>query len=246
MATKVAVLIPAAGASKRFKGQKKKQFMDMDGRAVFLRAIEQFAGRDDVAQIVMAIPAEDEELFQIKWGASLGFHGVKVILRGPERYETVAQLLAQVKEGVELVALHDAVRPCVTKEMIDAVFAAAARSGAALLAAPLAGTIKRVGADGVILEPVDRSQLWEAQTPQVFRLDLIRKALAERDRIATAITDDAQLVEAIGLPVTVVASDASNIKITSHADLVIAESILKSRPKPKEKGPRGPFAEAEW
>lgn len=243
---KVAVLIPAAGSSRRFKGQKKKQFTDIDGRAVFLRTIEQFAGRDDVIQVIMAIPAEDEELFTIKWGASVGFHGVKVVLGGAERHETIEKMLALVKPEAELIALHDAVRPCVTREMIDAVFAEAARSGAAILAHKLVGTIKQADSAGRIVKTIDRSSLWEAQTPQVFRAELLREAYRRKGEHKESLTDDAQLIEALGQPVILVEADAGNIKITTNADIVIAEGILKSRPKPKGKGPGGPFAEAQW
>ncbi|MBN1844577.1 MAG: 2-C-methyl-D-erythritol 4-phosphate cytidylyltransferase [Sedimentisphaerales bacterium] len=247
MSAKVAVLIPAAGSSRRFPGKTKKQFSDIDGRAVFLRTVELFAGRDDVAQIVMAIPAADEELFKIKWEASLAFHGVRVIHGGAERHETVARLLDEVKDDADLIALHDAVRPCVTKEQIDAVFQAAAESGAAILASPLVGTIKRVGPDQTILQTIDRNGLWEAQTPQVFRPEIIRRAHAQANKIKGEITDDAQIVEALNIPVRIVAATAGNIKITTSEDLVIAAAILKARPKPKPKGPAGPWAaEQGW
>ena len=247
MALKVAVLLPAAGSSSRFKGKTKKQFCDIDGRAVFLRTVELFADRDDVSQVVMAIPAEDEELFKIKWEASLAFHGVKVIHGAAERHKTVAKMLEQVKDDADLIALHDAVRPCVTKEQINAVFQAAAKTGAAILAQPLVGTIKQVSKDKNIVKTIDRRDLWEAQTPQVFKPDIIRKAHAQQDKIKAGITDDAQLVEALGIPVTIVNSTSSNIKITSNEDIAIAGAILKARPKPKPKGPTGPWAaEQGW
>jgi len=244
---KVAVLIPAAGSSSRFRHKTKKQFSEMNGRAVFLRTIELFADRDDVSRIVIAIPAEDEELFQIKWADSLAFHGVKAIIGGSTRCETVKKLLAEVTDEVDLIALHDAVRPCVTGKHIDAVFAAAAETGAAILAAPLVGTVKRAGPDGVIAETVDRSELWEAQTPQVFKPDIIRRVYQQSSNDYADITDDAQLVEAGGVTVKIVPGDSSNIKITSDCDIAITSAILKARPKPKPKGPAGPWAgEQGW
>lgn len=245
---KVAVLIPAAGSSQRFGSKKKKQFCDIDRRAVFLRTIEAFADRDDVARIVLAIPAEDEELFRIKWIDKLSFHGVKAIIGGAQRPETISKLLAEVDDStIDLIALHDAVRPCVTKEQIDAVFAAAARTGAAILAAPIVGTVKKVAPDNTITQTIDRTDLWEAQTPQVFRPDIIRQAYQQADKPTDNITDDSQLVEALGQKVEIVPSSAANIKITTKADLTIAGAILKSRPKPKPKGPAGPWAaEQGW
>jgi 2-C-methyl-D-erythritol 4-phosphate cytidylyltransferase len=247
-AMKVAVLIPAAGSSSRFGSKTKKQFSEIDGRAVFLRTIEQFSDRDDIAQIVMAIPEADEEIFTIRWSAKVTFYGVKVILGGAQRYETVQKLLGTVKDEAQLISLHDAVRPCVTKKQIDAVFAAAAKTGAAILAHRLVGTIKHVDDKTKrIIGTVDRSALWEAQTPQVFKRDVIFKAYEQIDKVKEQITDDAQLVEATGHPVTIVESDTSNIKITSPTDLAIAEAIIKSRPKPKGSGPAGPWAaEQGW
>jgi 2-C-methyl-D-erythritol 4-phosphate cytidylyltransferase len=248
MALKVVVLIPAAGTSNRFRGEKKKQFSDLNGRAVFLRSIEMFADRQDVKRVIIAIPAEDEELFQVKWGANLGFYGVKHIIGGSHRCETINKLLSEVDDSdVDLIALHDAVRPCVTKEQIDAVFAAAAKTGAAILAGPLVGTIKQVDQDKNITKTIDRSKLWEAQTPQVFKPQIIRAAYQQLDKIDNSITDDAQLVESLGIPVKVVESDTGNVKITTGADLAIASAILKSRPQPKAKGPVGPWAgEQGW
>jgi len=247
MAAKVSVLIPAAGSSSRFKSKTKKQFSEMGGRAVFLRTIEMFADRDDVAQIVLAIPAEDEELFQIKWSASLAFHGVKVIIGQQQRFQTVAKLLEQVSDDAELIALHDAVRPCVTKKQITSVFAAAEQTGAAILAHRLVGTVKQADPELNITKTVDRAALWEAQTPQVFKPEIIRRAYENLDNIDQNITDDAQLVEALGHPVKIVESSSSNIKITNSEDLHIAMAILNARPKPKPKGPSGPWAgEQGW
>ncbi|MBN1765059.1 MAG: 2-C-methyl-D-erythritol 4-phosphate cytidylyltransferase [Sedimentisphaerales bacterium] len=245
----MSVLIPAAGSSSRYKGKKKKQFTDLDGRAVFLRSIEIFADRDDVKEVIIAIPQEDEELFQVKWQANLGFFGVKHIIGGVQRHDTVNKLLAEVNdEDTDLIALHDAVRPCVSSEQIDAVFKAAAETGAAILARPLVGTLKQAGSDKLITKTVDRTQFWEAQTPQVFKPEIIRKAYQQRENVNENITDDAQLVEALGIPVKIVESDSGNIKITTGIDLAIASAILKSRAKAaQKKGPVGPWAaEQGW
>jgi len=248
MLNKVAVLIPAAGESSRFGGKTPKQFAEIDRRAVFLRSIEMFADRDDVMQVVVAIPAKEEEMFNLKWSANLGFYGVKVIIGGAHRHETVGKLLAEVTDDqIDLIAIHDAARPCVTKEQIDRDSAAAAESGAAILANRLVGTIKRAAPDGHIAKTIDRSELFEAQTPQVFKPEIIRQAYQNIDKIKEDITDDAQLVEALGQPVKIVPGDSGNIKITTKTDLAIAGAILKARPKPKPKGPAGPWAaEQGW
>ncbi|MHC4574471.1 MAG: 2-C-methyl-D-erythritol 4-phosphate cytidylyltransferase [Planctomycetota bacterium] len=246
MAQKVAAIVCAAGASQRFGGKKKKPFVDVAGRAAFLRSVELFSDRDDVKQILLAIAPDDQEIVNVKWGPNLKFFNVKICFGGAERFDTVSEALKLVKDDIDIIAVHDAVRCCVTKEWVDKVIASAAKTGAAILACPIVGTIKDVK-DATILKTVDRAGLYEAQTPQVFRAELLRKAydnLKKLDR--SKISDDAQLVEALGEKVSIVETDTSNIKITRPSDIPIAEAILKSRPKPGPKGPAGPYIEAQW
>jgi 2-C-methyl-D-erythritol 4-phosphate cytidylyltransferase len=120
------------------------------------------------------------------------------------------------------------------------VFAAGARRGAAILATPVVSTLKRVGPDGTIQGTVDRTGLWEAQTPQVFARALLEKAYATH--AGEQPTDEAQLVESLGQKVTVVAGSPINLKITSRDDLRLAEQALKALPKPNLAGPAHPFA----
>ena len=141
MSDNVAVIICAAGASKRFGGKRKKPFVDMAGRAVFMRSVELFSDRDDVKQILLAISPEDEELVNVKWGPNLKFFNVKICFGCAERFDTVNKALELVKETIDLVAVHDAVRCCVKEEWIDEAITAAAKTGAAILAAPLVATI---------------------------------------------------------------------------------------------------------
>ncbi|MCX5632581.1 MAG: 2-C-methyl-D-erythritol 4-phosphate cytidylyltransferase [Phycisphaerae bacterium] len=250
----IAVIICAAGSSKRFvkeqqhnlEAAKKKQFANVAGRPAFLRSIEFFAGRDNVKQIIMSIPAEDEEMFKISHGANLSFHGVKLCIGGAERFETVAKALELVKDEIDFVAVHDAVRCCLKNEWLDDVFKAAEKYDAAMLACPVVATLKKVE-NGQIIETVDRKGLYEAQTPQVFKKDLLKKAYANLNNLdKSKISDDSQLVEALGHKVAIVETDFSNIKITNKADIVIADAIIKSRPKPKPQGPAGAYYEAQW
>jgi 2-C-methyl-D-erythritol 4-phosphate cytidylyltransferase len=245
MAENVGVIICAAGSSTRFGSKRKKQFTDVDGRAAFIRSIEFFADRDDVKQILLAIPQEDDELVSVKWGANLQFFNVKKYIGAAERFETVAKGLELIKDDITLIAVHDAVRCCLRKEWLDECFATAAKQGAAMLAAPVVATIKKVK-DGVIEETVDRTGLYEAQTPQIFKKELLKRAYAGLGKLdKTKISDDAQLVETMGEKVAIVETDASNLKITTPSDIAIAEAIIKSRPKPKA-GYVGPYGEAQW
>lgn len=242
---KISVIICAAGASSRFGGDRKKPFVDISGRAAFIRSIEYFAERDDVCQVIAAISPEDEEIVKVKWGAALAFNGVKLCFGGAERFETVAKALELVKDEAGLIAVHDSVRCCLTKDWLDELFKTADETGAAMLACPVVATLKKVE-DGKIVETVDRVGLYEAQTPQVFDAKLLKDAYAKLDTLdKSKITDDAQLIEAMGQVVHIVETDHSNIKITRKNDVPIAEAIIKSRPKPKPEGPTGPYSEED-
>jgi len=246
MANNVAAIICAAGSSERFGGKRKKPFVDVDGRAAFIRSVELFANRSDVKQILVAIPADEAEMVEVKWGAKLAFYNAKVYVGGSERFETVAKGLELLKDDIEIVAVHDAVRCCVKKEWVEQVINAAEKNGAAILACAVVATLKKVE-DGSIAETVDRSGLYEAQTPQVFKRAMLEKAYGNLDKLDKGlISDDAQLVEAIGEKVFIVETDSSNVKITQRSDVAIAEAIIKARAKAERKGPIGPYIEAQW
>ena len=246
MSKNVTAIICAAGPGSRFGGKRKKQFVDVDGRAVFLRSVELFADRNDTKQVLLGIASEDEELVNVKWGPNLKFFNVKIFFGGNKRFDTVQKALELLKDDTDLIAVHDACRCCVTAELIDKVISAAAKTGGAIPACPVSATIKQVK-DNAIIRTIDRAGLYEAQTPQVFESSLLKKAYQNLDNLDKAkISDDAQLVEALGQKVSIVQTDASNIKITRPGDVAIAEAIIKSRPKPKKEGYIGPYAEAQW
>ncbi len=231
-----ALILPAAGRSTRFGDPtQKKIYADLDGRAVWLRAIEPFIGRDDVTQIVLAIAAEDRELFDRRYAANAAFFNVRVIDGGAERVDSVARALEVVGDSCDFIAVHDAARPCVTPELVEAVFSAARQHGAALPGVAVADTLKRVGPDRTIVETVERAGLFGVQTPQAFERELLKRAYSARDQVSGP-TDDARLVEALGHPVHVVDGSPFNLKITTAGDLRLASAILAavaaSRPAP--------------
>jgi 2-C-methyl-D-erythritol 4-phosphate cytidylyltransferase len=213
----------------------------LEGRPVWLHAAEKFTSRNDVKQALLVIAPEDRETVQSKFGANAALLGIELVDGGAERSDSVAAALARVSAEIEYVAVHDAARPCLAEEWIDAVFTAAAKTGAALLATPVSGTVKRVGRDQVVQETISREGLWEAQTPQVFRRQLLVDAYARRGK--EAATDDAQLVERIGHKVTVVSGSPMNLKITTKEDLRLAAAVLKALPRPKLAGPAHPFGD---
>jgi 2-C-methyl-D-erythritol 4-phosphate cytidylyltransferase len=241
----VAVIIPAAGAGKRFGGDVKKPFALIDSRPIFIRSIELFINRPDVVQTILTVAPEDYDVVREKYAANIMIMGLKLVKGGNERFESVRLALAHLAPEADLVCIHDAVRPCVLESWIDQVFAEAGKSGAAILAAPLAGTIKRVADSGVIDATVPRTGLYEAQTPQVFRKDVLLAAYADLPADFQP-TDDAQVVERTGHGVTIVTSDHRNLKITTPGDMTLAAALLKDMGrKPKGKG-MGAFEEAQW
>ena len=235
-----AVILPAAGKSSRFGGKEKKPYVNLDGTAVWLRAANLFANRNDVVQLILVIAPDDRELVQRRYAANLMFLGVKVVDGGPERFESVSNALGQVKPEADFVAVHDAVRPCAPAALIDAVFAAAVKEGATVPGLAVADTLKRVDNQMRVTQTINRVGLWQAQTPQVFRKDWLVEAYAKRGNVGKDVTDDAQLVEAAGHPVRVVPGSPFNLKVTTHEDLKIASSFLKLREaedKPKASRP---------
>jgi 2-C-methyl-D-erythritol 4-phosphate cytidylyltransferase len=236
-----AVILPAAGQSRRFHDKAyKKPFAPLGGRAVWLHSAERFMNRADVKQVIVCVAAEDREFFDLKFGANIAILGVQVIEGGEHRTDSVQRALEQVKSEIDFVAVHDAARPCIVDPWIDAVFAAAERDGAAILAAPVQATLKKADQVKHITATVDRESLWEAQTPQVFRRQLLIEAYAKRGH--EPVTDDAQLIARLGKPVTIVPCSQLNIKFTSRDDLKLAEQVFKVLPKPKLGGFQNPFA----
>jgi 2-C-methyl-D-erythritol 4-phosphate cytidylyltransferase len=240
-----AVIFPAAGQSSRFRDKEKKPFTNLDGRAVWLRSVEQFITRNDVAQCIIVVSPDDQEMFRRRFGANLAFMNIQIATGGAELFESVANALAMVKPEVEFVAVHDAVRPCITEPLINDVFAKAEKTGAAMLAIPVHDTVKQVDANKQVKATMPRQGLWLAQTPQVFRRDWLQAAYDQRAKLGSNITDDAQLMEAAGHIVHVVEGATTNIKITTRQDLLLADAILKVLPKPKPKAAAHPFAEEE-
>jgi 2-C-methyl-D-erythritol 4-phosphate cytidylyltransferase len=237
-----AVILLAAGNSSRFRDPHyKKPFAPLDNRAVWLHSAERFLNRKDVKQVLLVIAPEDREDFQSKFAANVMILGIDVVHGGAERSDSVQNALAHVKPGCDFVAVHDSARPCLADEWITSVFQAAERTGAAILAVPVASTLKKVRDDRTIADTVPREGLWEAQTPQVFRRQLLLDAYAKRGK--QPVTDDAQLVERLGQNVTVVPGSPLNLKIATKEDLKLASLAIKALPKPKLEGPAHPFAD---
>lgn len=226
---RVAALVLAAGRGERFGASVPKAFLSLGGRPLVVRAIEALAARPEIELIVPVLPAEEfgrwETLARDFGGAE---KLAEAVAGGAERQASMRAGLAVLPADIEWVAVHDAARPLLRAADVGRLLEEAARTGAALLAVPVRDTLKRVRA-GRIEATLDRSETWAAQTPQVFRVALLREALAKAEADDFLGTDDAQLVERLGAPVAVVEGDVRNLKITWPEDLELAEAIWRQR-----------------
>jgi 2-C-methyl-D-erythritol 4-phosphate cytidylyltransferase len=244
-----AVILAAAGRSTRFGDpREKKIYAELEGRAVWLRALDPFLTHGEVEQIIVAIAPEDREMFNRRYHDKVAFLNLEVVEGGAQRSDTVARALELVRPVCQFVAIHDAARPCLTEELVSAVFAAAREHGAALLATPVIDTIKQAGDDRFTTATVPRANLYLAQTPQVFRRDWLDEAYARRGDRDAAATDDTQLVEALGHRCAIVPSTPLNLKITTQQDLGLAGAIVRLQSTSHRPSCGHPFADenAMW
>ncbi|MGI6345144.1 MAG: 2-C-methyl-D-erythritol 4-phosphate cytidylyltransferase [Bacillota bacterium] len=222
-------MIVAAGESRRMQGMGDKVLLSLLGKPLLLYSLELFSRLAAVEQIVLVInPRLRPQIEQLLH--SHGYRDICLVSGGASRQESVYRGLLACR-GRDLVAIHDAARPCLREEDALAVIAAARQQGAAILATPVTDTVKRVQA-GRVIESPPREQMWAAQTPQVFRWDWIAAAHRRASQTGISATDDAELVALCGHPVDVVRGSARNIKVTTPDDLLLAELIMTRGDKP--------------
>jgi 2-C-methyl-D-erythritol 4-phosphate cytidylyltransferase len=221
----VGVLLAAAGRGERAGQGEPKQFRPIGGVPMLLRAIRPFAQHPRVRQIVVALPAEFATR-PPQWLAELQGPRLSLVAGGATRSASVAAALAALDPACSIVLVHDAARPFVSRETIDAVIAAAQTGVGAVAALPVGDTLKRVPPPGDrVLETVPRNDLWRAQTPQGFPRTVLAAAYARTAPAAEPATDDAQLVERLGHPVRVVPDRSTNLKVTTADDFLLAEAL---------------------
>jgi 2-C-methyl-D-erythritol 4-phosphate cytidylyltransferase len=215
-------LIVAAGLGERLGASRPKALVELAGRPLVQWSVTVLRTVPAIERIVVALPANIE--------APVGTVGVE---GGPVRSESVRLALAAAEDGPdsELVLVHDAARPLLTAELVEATLAAATGEGvdAAIAAAPVTDTIKQARSDGVVTRTLDRAGLWAVQTPQVFRRAALERALDVPDKVLAQATDDAWLVERSGGQVVVVPAPKDNLKVTTALDLDLAELLLARR-----------------
>jgi 2-C-methyl-D-erythritol 4-phosphate cytidylyltransferase len=226
----VVALLLAAGRGERLGHELPKAFVPLAGRPLLLHALEALAAAPEVEAVIPVVAAAELPRLQVllaEWGPQPKL--AAGVAGGAERQDSVRAGMQALPQQASLVAVHDAARALLRPAAVSRVVAAARRSGAAILAVPVRDTIKRVAAGRILATPA-RAECWAAQTPQVFRTEILREALAKAAAERYLGTDDAELVERLGVPVEVVEGDADNLKLTHPEDLVMAERWL-SRPR---------------
>ncbi|MCF6291053.1 MAG: 2-C-methyl-D-erythritol 4-phosphate cytidylyltransferase [Desulfobacterales bacterium] len=222
---RTAAIVPAAGSGIRMGLPGPKQFYDLDGVPILVHTVRVLARVGGLDGIVLVVPADQlartrEMVLEYQLERVLG-----VVAGGRRRQDSVRAGLDFLPDSVELVLVHDGVRPFVTPDLVEECLRQADVVGAAMAAIPVKDTLKTV-ADLQVVKTVDREQLWQAQTPQAMRVDLLRRALIVAEEKGMTGTDEASLLEAVGCPVTVVPGSERNIKITRPEDLRLAEAIM--------------------
>ena len=219
---RAAAVVVAGGSGTRLGGPVRKQYLEIGGEPVLLRALRRFLHHPRIASVVVVLPPDDVA-DPPSWLADLP---ITIVAGGAERGDSVFNGLMAVSADVDRVLVHDGARPFVSADVIDRVLDA---EGGAIAAVPVTDTIQRVDADGVITDTPDRSTLWQAQTPQGFPraalLDAYRRARAD----GVAATDDAAVFARYAGPVRVVMGSHRNLKVTRPEDLPVAEA-LAARP----------------
>ena len=229
----VSVILPAAGLGTRMgrtapekAGTSRKQFMLLEGSPILLHTIRKFVDTPEVAEIVVALRAEDIGWVGELLAAERFPKPVRLVEGGDSRQESVEHALATLGPGTDLVAVHDAVRPFIESPVLEKVFAEAAETGAAIVGIVPVDTVKQVHRNK-IRQTIPRERLVMAQTPQVFRFELLKEAFAKAREDNFTGTDESSLVERLDqVEVSVVMGSDRNIKITKPSDMDLARLFL--------------------
>ncbi|HVQ13917.1 MAG TPA: 2-C-methyl-D-erythritol 4-phosphate cytidylyltransferase [Vicinamibacterales bacterium] len=216
----VSALIAAGGRGARFGAAQPKQFLSLAGRSILERSVDAFRNCDVITDVVVAVPPDVAENPPASLRA--GVKPIEIVAGGARRQDSVANAFARVVDRADIVVIHDAARPFVTDDIIRRTVAAAVESGAAIAAIAAHDTVKRANANRLVTATLPREEIFLAQTPQAFRTAVLKDALA----LASDATDEAMLAEQAGHPVQIVEGDPRNLKITTPADLVVAERLL--------------------
>lgn len=229
---KVAAVIVAGGSGKRMGMKIKKQFIELEGKAILAHTIEAFNKCKVIDEIIVVVGKEDIAKVKTEIVSRYGYDKViQIIEGGTERQESVYNGLMAVAKEVQYVMIHDGARPFISQEILEKALIMTKEKHATVVAVPVKDTIKVVNEALEVEATPNRSTLWSVQTPQSFKKELLIKAYDYAKEKSLIVTDDSMLVEAYGKKVHVVEGDYNNIKITTSEDLVLGQAILMNKTK---------------
>lgn len=222
---KTQVIIPAAGHGERMNSAIPKPLLEIQGKPIIIYTLEVFEESSSIDSIILVTRADQMGEFE-KYIQKFHLTKIsKIVAGGETRYESVLNGTRVLDKDTDIVVIHDGVRPLVTKQMIDEAIESCQINEAVVAAIPIKPTIKKVDQNTLLVEKtLDRRELWEIQTPQVFRKEILQKAYEQNTDNES--TDDATLVEQLGIDVKVFRGDYKNIKVTTQEDLTVAEAFL--------------------
>ena len=227
MADFISVVVPAGGRGVRMGSSVPKQFLTFGDVPLLVYALRIFESSSIISEVVLVVPEDDCVYCRDHIVSTYGLKKVsQVVGGGRRRQDSVLNGLKATNPNSDIVVIHDAVRPFLTETMIANVVEAARKHGSAIVAIPLRDTVKLVNVDGLIKETLSREELWAAQTPQAFRRDILLRAHEQGETDGVDATDDAFLVERMGLSVSIVEGSSDNIKVTRPEDLQMGQAIL--------------------
>ena len=228
--TKADAVIVSAGKGHRFMETKKKQFHLLGEKPILAHTLEKFEACPLIHSILLVVGQEDMDYCLKEIIEKYKYQKIsQIIPGGKQRQESVKNGIDALPNNVEVVVIHDGVRPFVTREMIEESIRSAIRFQAVAFGLPVKDTIKMVNPDGTVLKTLERESLWQIQTPQTFRIALIKKAYHQATEDGFIGTDDASLIERLGERVHILPGSYNNIKITTPEDLILANLFLKMK-----------------
>jgi 2-C-methyl-D-erythritol 4-phosphate cytidylyltransferase len=232
---KADAIIVSAGKGQRFMEGKKKQFYLLADKPILVHTLDQFETCPLIRSILLVVGQEDMDYSLKEIVEQYKYRKIaQIIPGGKRRQDSVKNGIDALAKDVEIVVIHDGVRPFVTKAMIEDSIHSAERFGAVVLAMPVKDTIKMANPNGTVLKTLDRDALWQIQTPQAFQASLIREAYYKATEDGFMGTDDASLVERLGIKVHILPGSYTNIKITTPEDLILANLFLKMRAQARQ------------
>ncbi len=228
---KADAVIVSAGKGLRFAEGKKKQFYFLGGKPILARTLDKFETCPLIRSIRLVVGQEDMDYCLKEIIEKYKFQKVsRIVPGGKRRQESVRNGIGALQNDADIVAIHDGVRPFVTQVMIEDSIHSAVHYGAVVVAVPVKETIKMSNPDGTVLHTLDRESLWQIQTPQTFKVNVIKDAYDRATKEGFVGTDDASLVERLGVKVHILPGSYTNIKITTPEDLLLANLFLKKIP----------------